>query len=58
MTTGQLVELAKRKIGQGATVKMTSDGWIALSASGSRRAIGKTREALAKMLERMADAKK
>jgi hypothetical protein len=58
MTTGQLVQLAERKIGEGATVKLTSDGWIAFSASGGKRAIGKTREALARMLERMADAKR
>lgn len=59
MTLDSLVELAERKLGKGATVQLTREGWIAKvdTAKGTLRATAKTKDTLIWFLERMPDVK-
>ena len=51
MTPEELKSLAERKLGQGATVRVTRQGWVA--ERGRARVTAKTRDTLIWFLERM-----
>jgi hypothetical protein len=55
VTLKQLEGLAVRKLGKGATVRVTREGWVAerVGGAGRSRVTAKTRDILAWFLEQM-----
>lgn len=55
-----LMDLAERKLGQGATIRITRDGWVAeRTEDGKRtRVSGKSRDILEWFLREMPDARR
>jgi hypothetical protein len=48
-----LVDLAERKLGSGAIIRVTAEGWVAVL--GTTRVTAKTRDTLVWFLEQMPD---